>query len=507
MTDSAARPVRTRFAPSPTGSLHIGGLRTALFNWLFARHHGGQFILRIEDTDQNRFDPTALTTLMEALRWAGLQWDEGPEINGPFAPYVQSERLAGYQQQAQWLVDEGKAYKCFCSSERLKQVNEAKTAKGEPSGYDRFCRHLTPVEVAEREAQGQKYVIRFKMPLEGQTVVQDAIRGETVFENNTQQDMVLLKSDGFPTYHLAHVLDDHAMQISHVMRAVEWFPSFPLHWQIWEAFGWEKPIFAHLPVLLNPNGKGKMSKRNPPKDKFGNIIPVMVHDYMRGGYLPEAMDNFLTNIGWNFGDEREFFSMAEAIERFDLTRINPANSAFPVEKLEWLNGEHIRALPMDELATRLRDVFETAGLTVRDEVLRQVAPLLQIRLKRLTDAVAIAGFFFRDEFTPPPPEHLIQKKMDAAQTQQALERSIAALAALTDFSHASQQAVLEPLTTELGLSNGQLFGVLRVAVTGQQVSTPLFETMEVLGQAESVARLELAQESLRDSIEKSVTNS
>ncbi len=490
------RAVRTRFAPSPTGSLHIGGLRTALFNWLYARHYNGQFILRIEDTDQKRFDPTALETLVEALRWAGLQWDEGPEAGGAYGPYVQSERLEHYQQRAQWLVDNGKAYKCFCTPERLRKVNEEKEARKEPSGYDRHCRTLTSEQVAEKEANGETYVIRFKMPLDGETVVRDAIRGETAFDNTTQQDAVILKSDGFPTYHLAHVVDDYLMEISHVMRAVEWFPSFPLHWQIWEAFGWEKPVFAHLPVMLNPNGKGKMSKRNPPKDKFGNIIPVMVHDYMRGGYLPEAMGNFLANIGWNFGEDREFFSMAEAIERFDLDRVNPANSAFPTEKLEWLNGEHIRHLATEELARRLKPVLEAAGLEVNVEVLLKVTPQVQSRIKTLNDVVPLAGFFFKETFTPPTPEQLPQKKMDMAQTRLVLEKAHERLSALSDFSLENQHSAMESLAGELGLSNGQLFGVLRVAVTGQQISTPLFETMDILGQDVALERIKMALESL-----------
>ncbi|NWF68229.1 MAG: glutamate--tRNA ligase [Chloroflexi bacterium] len=492
-----ANPVRVRFAPSPTGSLHIGGLRTALFNWLYARKHNGAFVLRIEDTDQKRYDPTALATLTEALRWAGLHWDEGPDVGGAFGPYVQSERLALYQQWAQWLVDNGKAYKCFCTTERLAQVNKDKEARKELPGYDRFCRRLTPAEVAEKEAQGLKPVIRMKMPLDGQTVVQDVLRGDVVFENQTQQDAVLLKSDGFPTYHLAHVVDDHFMQISHVMRANEWLPSAALHMQLWLAFGWEIPVYVHLPVMLNPNGKGKMSKRNPPKDKYGNIIPVMVHDYINAGYLPEALDNFLANIGWNFGEERELFTMAEAVERFDLARINPANSAFPTEKLDWLNGEHLRALPLDELARRLRPVLEKAGFSVDETLLQQVTPIVQTRLKTLNEVVAMAGFFFRAEFIPAAPDKLPQKKMDAASTRLALEQSISVLETLRDFGRETTHAAVEKLTETLGLNNSQLFGVLRTAVSGQQVSPPLFETMEIVGQAETLRRLRLALESLK----------
>ncbi|MCB9453237.1 MAG: glutamate--tRNA ligase [Anaerolineaceae bacterium] len=484
--------VRTRFAPSPTGSLHIGNLRSALFSWLFARHHGGQFILRIEDTDQKRFDPNAFAILVEALRWTGLEWDEGPDIGGPYGPYVQSERLPLYQEWGNWLVEHDHAYRCYCTEERLEQVNQEKITRKEAPGYDRHCRNLSAEERAKNDAAGLPYVIRFKMPLDGQTVVPDAIRGDVVFENNLLQDAVLLKSDGFPTYHLAVIVDDHLMKISHVTRSNEWLSSAPLHVQLYEAFGWETPVFVHLPLLLNPDGKGKMSKRKPPRDKHGNLIPVMVHDYMRAGYLPEALTNFLANTGWNFGDEREVFSMAEAAERFDLSRLNPANSAFTSEKLDWLNGEHIRALPLDELARRLQQPLEDAGLTVDDAKLLQIAPVVQTRLKTLNDVVDFAGFFFHSEFLKPQPEDLIQKKMDATSTRAMLAASLPVLEGLDDFSAASQLAAMDALTGELGVSRSQLFGGLRVAVTGQRVSTPTFETMEILGKPESLRRIQIA---------------
>ncbi len=494
----ANRPVRTRFAPSPTGSLHIGGLRTALFNWLYARHHGGQFILRIEDTDQKRFDPTALQTLTEALRWAGVTWDEGPEVGGSYGPYVQSERLAHYQHWAQWLVEHDFAYKCTCTSERLEQVNKEKQARKEAPGYDRHCRYLTPDERAEREAQGLPYVVRCKFPLEGQTIVNDLVRGEVIFENTMQQDTVLLKSDGFPTYHLAVIIDDHLMEISHVMRAVEWLPSAPLHIHLWKCFGWEIPNYAHLPVMLNPNGKGKMSKRNPPKDKFGNTIPVMVHEYITNGYLPEALDNSLVNTGWSFGDDREVFSMPEAIERFsDFSRINPANSAFPPEKLEWLNGVYIREkLDITELAKRLRPVLENAGYEVNVDTLLKVTPLVQTRIKTLNDVIQMAGFFFREDFIPAQPKEIIQKKMDAGATQAALQSSRESLGKIDDFTSATMLALFTEHAQKIGLSNSQLFGLLRVAVTGQMISTPTFETMEIIGKAETLKRLDLAIASL-----------
>jgi glutamyl-tRNA synthetase len=483
-----------RFAPSPTGSLHIGGLRTALFNWLFARHHHGIFILRIEDTDQKRYDPSALQTLIEALQWARLDWDEGPDVGGPYGPYVQSERLDLYQQWANWLVEHGKAYRSYETPEELERMRKAQEARKEPPGYNRAHRSLTAEQRATYEAEGRPSVVRLAMPLEGKTVVNDLVHGEVRFENTRQQDAVLLKSDGFPTYHFAHVVDDHFMVISHVMRAIEWLPSLPIHVQLWKAFGWEMPEYAHLPVLLNPNGKGKMSKRNPPKDPHGNIIPILVHDYMKAGYLPEALDNFLANIGWNFGDEREIFSMQEAIERFDLSRINPANSAFPPEKLDWLNSVYIREKSDVELAGLLRKPLEEAGFEVNMDVLLKVAPLVKVRIKTLNDVVSMAGFFFREECIPAKPEEIIQKKMDAEATASAIEAAYDVLAQIDERDFRTQELhdAVQPLTEKLGINNSQLFGVLRVAVTGQTVSTPTFETMEIIGKEETLRRLHLA---------------
>jgi glutamyl-tRNA synthetase len=496
VADDSARPVRVRFAPSPTGSLHIGGLRTALFNWLFARHYNGSFILRIEDTDQKRFDPSALQTLMEALRWAGLQWDEGPEVGGDYGPYVQSERLSIYQEWARWLVEHDKAYYAYETPEELAKARAEAEAQNLPRGYNRAHRNLTDEERAAFEREGRPRVVRLKMPLDGVTQVPDLIHGEVSFDNSTQQDAVLLKADGFPTYHLAHVVDDYLMKISHVLRAVEWMPSLPVHWQLWQAFGWEPPIYAHLPVMLNPNGKGKISKRHPPVDSEGNVIPVMVHDYIRGGYIPEGVVNFLANTGWSYGEDIEVFDIQDAIARFDGTRIMPSNSAFPVDKLKWLNAEHIRRLPVDELARRLRRPLEEAGLKVDAEILMKITPLVQTRIKTLNDVVGLAGFFFREEFIPAPPEKLPQKRMDVQATRVALQQSIDVLRGLDDFTMETTLPVIEKLTQPLGLSNSQLFGVLRTAVTGQQVSPPLFETMEVIGKAETLRRLELALHSL-----------
>lgn len=492
MSNSPGASVRTRYAPSPTGPQHIGGIRSALFGWLYARHHGGQFILRIEDTDQKRSVPGSIERILESFEWLGMDIDEGPHVGGEYGPYIQSERLELYQTWAKRLVERGHAYKCFASAEELTEMRAA------GGGYDRRYRDIPAEQVEEHEAQGKPYVIRFKMPLNGQTSGVDLIRGEVVFENAKLQDAVLLKSDGFPTYHLAHIVDDFLMKISHVTRAVEWLPSFPLHIRIWEALGWQKPEFAHLPVLLNPNGKGKLSKRKQQFAADGKSVPVLAHEFIDAGYLPEAVMNFLTNIGWNFGDDRELFTTGEAIERFQLKDVNAANSAYPIAKLDWLNSQYIQAYQVDDLARRLKPVLEAAGFTVADDRLRRVVPLLQVRLKTLNDVVAMAGFFFADweAFAAPPAEILIQRKMDAGGTAAVLSGSIPVLERLEDFDQQTQHSAVAAYAQDIGYKNGQVFGSLRAAVTGQRVSPPTFETMEILGRAESIRRIELALEAL-----------
>ena len=478
---STSRLVRVRFAPSPTGPLHIGGLRTALFNWLFARHHGGHFILRLEDTDRRRLVPGSAEHIMTMLRHYGLDYDEGPDVAGPCAPYVQSERRERHAQQARRLVEQGAAYPCYCSVERLAAVNEARRARGEAGGYDRHCRDLGEQQRAEYEAAGIRPVIRFRMPLDGETVVQDAIRGELRFPNARLQDAVLLKSDGYPTYHLAHLVDDHDMQISHVLRSSEWLPSLPLHWQLWGAFRQSRPDYVHLPVLLNPNGKGKLSKRHAGFTQNGRQVLVLAQEFIDAGYLPEAVRNFLTNIGWSMPDEREFFPVEDAVARFDLQRVNPADSVFPVEKLDWLNGMWIRELSEAELARRVRPLLQEAGLEVSAERLLRVVPLMQTRMRSLHDFLSMAGFFFSDAFETPAPEALIQRRMDAAGTASALQAARAHLATLDGIDCAQLEADMRALAQELDIKVGQLFGSLRVAVTGQRVAPPLFETMEILG--------------------------
>jgi glutamyl-tRNA synthetase len=460
-----------------------------------ARHHGGKFILRIEDTDQKRFVEGSIELITDALSWLGIDYDEGPDKDGGFGPYIQSERLPLYHKWAQWLLDNDKAYRCFCSSERLEQVNKEKEARKEPKGYDRLCRTLSKEEIEKNLADGKTFTIRLKVPLDGQTIGHDIIRGEVVFENNTIQDAVMLKTDGFPTYHLANVIDDHFMEISHVTRANEWLPSLPLHLILWDAFGWEKPLYAHLPVLLNPNGQGKMSKRFEAFNADGKKILVLAKEYKEAGYLPEAMVNFMVNIGWNFGDEREIFTVQEAIERFDINTVNPANSAFPIEKLDWMNGVYIREkLSSEDLAKRLRPILENAGLEVNVDRLLKIVPLIRERIKSLNDIVELAGFFFHETFTPPTTDMLIPKKMDKTGTRALLEASYQRYSAVpeAEFLTANLLAIGTSLVSDLGLNNSQVFGVLRVTVTGQSISTPTFETMEIFGKEESLQRIQIA---------------
>jgi len=494
--------VRVRFAPSPTGYLHIGSARSALFNWLYARHSGGKFILRIEDTDQKRLVEDALDDFAAGLRWLGCQWDEGPEAGGDFGPYFQSQRLPHYRQWANWLVDHGHAYRCYCTEERLAQVREQQTAAKEQTGYDRHCRYLTPEQRAQHEAAGAPFVVRLAVePLDGSTTFHDAIRGDITFEHSLLQDAVLLKSDGWPTYHLAAVVDDHLMEISHIMRSDEWLSSAPLGVLLYQAFGWEPPVWAHLPVILNPNGKGKMSKRHA-VGADGKSIPVLLKEYIANGYLPEAMSNFLSTVGWNLDGSTEVFTPEQAIAAFDIAAINPSPAAFPYDKLVWLNGVYIRQLGDDDLYQRLLP-FVAAGVGISVEAmaarpeLRPAVPLIKERIKTLDEAAPMLDFFFVDGVLAyPDPQALVGEKMSTAQTAEVLQRSAATLASLSSFDHESIEAALRALADDLGLKIRQLLHVVRVAVTGTKVSPPLFETIVILGRERVLARLAAAAEAV-----------
>lgn len=493
MTETTT-PARTRFAPSPTGYLHLGGLRTALYAWLWARHTGGQFILRIEDTDQKRFDPDSLDDLMRGLRWLDLQWDEGPDIGGPFGPYTQSERKAIYAEYAQRLIDSGHAYKCFATAEELAQMREEQQARGESPGYDRRYRFISDEERAALEAEGRPYVVRFAAPLEGQTVVHDLVRGDIAVDNEQVRDPVILKSDGMPTYHLAVVVDDHLMEITHVLRGEEWISSAPLHQMIYDALGWDAPTFVHLPVILDPSGKGKMSKRK--KEVAGKVYLALVHEFIEAGYLPEAMFNFLVNVGWNFDAEREIFTREEAIERFDLREINPSPAALPYPKLEWINGVYMRELDPADLKERLipylsRDLGIPEDELRADERLTQLIPLIQERLKLLPDAAEWVDWAFKsaDEIDYSDVRPLIGRKLDAAQSADVLEVGAALIASADPFTAEVLEALFRAKAEELGLKLGSFFAPFRGAITGKKVSPPLFESMEILGRDEVLTRV------------------
>ena len=489
------RPVRVRMAPSPTGSFHLGSARTALFNWLYARHTGGKFLLRIEDTDQTRFVPESLDDIMESLRWLGLDWDEGVGVGGPHGPYFQSERLALYHEWADWLIKNGHAYRCYCTEERLAELRKVQMEHKQPIGYDRHCRYLSQAERAEREAGGRPSVIRFAMPLEGETGFVDLLRDARPVENRLIVDPVLLKSDGFPTYHLANVIDDHFMEITHILRGDEWLNSLPLHVNLYHAFGWEIPVYVHLPLILDPSGVGKLSKRKKKGDD-GSEQLTYIWEYREAGYLPEAMVNFLALIGWAYSAETDLFTRAEAIARFELRDINPSAGTLPMSKLEWMNGIYMRTLAPADLAERLVPfVAEDLGLapeTVRAHpALAILTPAIQERLKTLADASELIDFAFKDKIEYDP-QMLIAKGLDAVGSRLALEAAERRLAELP-FSAEEMEQPMRDLADELRLKPGQLFGILRVATTGKNVAPPLFVSMLALGREATLARVRTAE--------------
>ncbi|MCC7358109.1 MAG: glutamate--tRNA ligase [Anaerolineales bacterium] len=486
------KPARVRMAPSPTGHFHIGGARTALYNYLFARQTGGQFILRIEDTDLKRNTPEAQAELMEALRWLGIQWDEGPEVGGPHAPYNQTARKQIYLEHARELVARGHAYYCFCAPERLAQVRAEQQARKVSPRYDGLCRALPPAEGAARAAAGEKHVIRFKTPKTGATTVRDYLRGDITVDNSTIDDFILVKSDGFALYHLAAMVDDHLMGITHVFRGSEWLGTFPLHALIIRAFGWEEPVWAHLSVFLKPSGKGKMSKRDVTSEQ--SIFVLGLRDL---GYVPEAINNWIALMGASFGSEERLLTEAELIAGFSLDHLSPSAARVNFEKLDYFNGQYLRQLEAGDLAARVRPFLEQAGLRPDPEVLRQVAPLIRERIVTLDDAVEMAGFFFRSA-PRPAAEALLVKGLTAAQCGTSVRLARAAISGLgaAGFTHAALEEALRALAEGLGQKPGQLFSLLRVAVTGQPVSPPLFETMLVIGRDEVLRRLGFAEDQL-----------
>jgi glutamyl-tRNA synthetase len=492
------KPARVRFAPSPTGHLHLGGARTALYNHLLASQTGGQFILRIEDTDRKRLVPGAEEELKDCLRWLGCQWDEGVDVGGPFGPYRQSERKEIYQEYAKKLIDTGKAYYCFCSQEKLEQDRQLQQQRKEPPHYAGACRMIDPDDAARRVAAGERHVIRFKTPKEGSTTVTDVVRGEITVENRQIDDYVLVKSDGWALYHLAASVDDHLMQISHVIRGSEWLPTFPLHGLIHRAFGWVEPEYVHLSVFLKPSGKGKMSKREV-ADLGKDGYSFFIKDLQDLGYLPEAVVNWIALMGWSYDDHTEFFSMNDLINNFSLQRLNPSPAAINYSKFDHFNGLHIRNLKLDDLAARIKPFFVKQGYVVDDERLLKIAPIIQERIVTLDEAVELAGFLFKDTIEYDPKE-LIAKGLTAEQSAEAARKSLQVLSELPVINPQTGEPPMRALIEELGLSAGQVFGILRVATSGQKVSPPLFESMEIIGREKVLERVRQAVE-LLDALE------
>ena len=483
------RRVRTRFAPSPTGYLHIGSARTAVFSWLVARHFGGDFILRIEDTDQERKVAGAIRGILEEFEWFGIRpdegpsheelravgeyWDGAPTLGGKFGPYIQSLRRQRYVAAANALIEQGAAYRCDCTAEMLERERAEQMARKETPGYSGYCRN-------RNVAADTKHVVRFKMPTRAEVRLEDAVKGLVKWDSVPLKDPVLLKSEGLPTYHLAVVVDDHDMEISHVMRSDEWLPSAPLHILLYQAFNWEQPIFAHLPAVLGTDGK-KLSKRT------GSTATSALR---AEGYLPQALFNFISLIGWNpgEGEEQEVFSREDLIKRFDIGGINRAGGVFDYNKLGWMNGIYIRNMQPDEFATAAISKMQEAGLKVDKSQFDQLAPLVQERLRTIPEVVPMLEFLFQSKLERDWSQFL-KKGLDLDKARGILDRSIELLSSVDQFKKEVVEGALRPLAEEFGIKLGVLLGVVRIAVTGRSVTPPLFESLVALGRETTLERL------------------
>ncbi len=477
--------IRVRYAPSPTGAPHIGNLRAALFNWLWAKHNDGKFILRVEDTDQAREVDNGLELIMESLRFLGMDWDEGPDLGGAYGPYHQSERLAIYKTCADELIQKGAAYYCYCTPDELGQMRAAQEARGEATRYDRRCRGLTSAQRAEREAKNLPRVVRLAVPLEGSTTLPDFIHGDITIPNETVDDQVLLKSDGFPTYHLAVVVDDHLMEITHVMRGDEWISSFPKHILLYNAFGWTPPQFGHMPVVLGPDKK-KLSKRHG---------ATSITQFRDEGYLEQALVNFMALLGWAYDGKRELFTRDELIQAFTLDHIHSSPAVFDRAKLDWMNGYYIRALKTDELAERLLPFLTRAGIEADLATVKKIAPLVQARMKRLDEIAPLVDFIFVEKIAPAP-QTLMGPKMNAADSRRALQTAGAILNDMNFDDAEKIEQALRAAGEQLGLKPAQFFGVLRNAVSGKTVTPPLIGVLQILGKEKTMARVNEALELL-----------
>lgn len=479
--------IRVRFAPSPTGYLHVGGLRTALYNYLFARQNKGTFIIRIEDTDRARYVEGAVENLIQTLQWAGLEYDEGPQKGGPSGPYVQSERLEIYRKYAQELLNSGRAYYAFDTAEELDEMRKMQEKMRIPTKYDRRALKLTKDEVQGKLSAGMPAVVRMKVPDSSTIAFDDVIRGWVEFSTDQLDDQVLLKSDGYPTYHLANVVDDHLMKISHVIRGEEWLSSTPKHVLLYQYFGWEMPVFAHLPLLLNPD-KSKLSKRQG---------DVAVEDYRKKGYLKEALVNFVAFLGWNPGDEREIFSLEELVKEFSLERVGKSGAVFNIEKLDWMNFEHIRRKPDSEVLAMLREYLKSspfANNQYGDEYLLSVIGAMRERATSTKEFVEKSPYFFHAPEAYDPDVVKKRWKPESVGYLKSLAEEFSKQAALQKEDY---EAALHRVAENLKISNGDLIHPLRLAVSGMGAGPGLFDILFILGKDETIRRIGSAIERIR----------
>jgi glutamyl-tRNA synthetase len=478
--------MRVRFAPSPTGYLHIGGLRTALYNYLLAKHNKGKFILRIEDTDRNRFVEGAVESLIDTLNWVGLDYDEGPFKGGEFGPYKQSDRLNIYKEHIDKLISERKAYYCFCTQERIKAVREKFQKEGKQPMYDKHCLNLSEDEVNKKLVEDIPHVVRLNVEPEQQIKLDDIVRGEVVFNSSIVDDQILIKSDGFPTYHLANVVDDHLMKITHVIRGEEWLPSTPKHILLYNYFDWEKPVFAHLPLLLNAD-KSKLSKRQG---------DVAVEDYRSKGYLKEALLNFVALLGWNFADDKEYYEMEELIERFSLEGVNKAGSVFNIEKLNWLNAEHLRKKSLEDLISLLREELKQtkySSLEFPDEFLGNVIEAMKERVSFIKE-IPEKGFYFFKE--PDNYDEDVVKKRWKPDSAANLKKLSEEFSKLSNPSKEDFEITLRKTAEQLEIGTGKLIHPVRLAVSGVGGGPGVFDILFIIGKQKALNRMNKAIETL-----------
>lgn len=462
--------VRTRFAPSPTGFLHVGGLRTALYNYLFARHQQGQLVLRIEDTDRTRFVEGATENLIRTLHIMGIHYDEGPDKGGPYGPYLQSQRTELYQRYAQFLIEKGEAYYCFCTTERLEKMRKSQEAANQQPKYDGICRHLSTAEIKQNLGKGIPRVIRLKMPQTGETRFNDLIRGEVTIQNELTDDQILIKSDSFPTYHLANVVDDHLMLITQVIRGEEWLLSVPKHLRLYEAFGWQPPQMAHLPLLLNPD-RSKLSKRQG---------DVAVEEFLQKGYLPEALNNFIALLGWNPGTEQEFFSLDELIQSFSLERVNKSGAVFDLHKLNWMSSHYLKQLSQEVREKFLLPFLQEAGFDISDRV--KTGKIIEAVYKRLSygkEIVHESALFFENRLEIHEQEARLILRKETSQT--VLSSFLEKAKNLPELEVEEFKNLMKEIQQETGIKKDELWMPIRVALTGVTHGPDLPLVIEILG--------------------------